>query len=146
MRAPFQPRLKVCFFPPYFFPRHRVPALLLPAPQRSRLISPCAFHRFPPPSSRHFSLYICRLGRHWHITSKLISATSSLSHGFHRTHSNLPAGGGALRLELPLPARLHRPCRLVPERRRSAGPSCPSRYGASGGHHEPLLPDRKSVV
>ena len=54
---------------------------------------PCAssrdFHRFPPSSSRHFSLYMW-LGRHCHITSKLVSATSSLSYGFHRTHSNLP--------------------------------------------------------
>ena len=33
--------------------------------------SVCFFHRFPPSSSRNFSLYICRLGRHCHITSKL---------------------------------------------------------------------------
>ena len=99
-----------------------------------------AFHRFSPPSSRHFRLYICSHGLHWHSTSKLISATSSLSHGFHRTHSNLLGGGGALRLELPLPTRLRRPRWLVAEHRRRAGPSCPSRFGAPGGHHEPLLP------
>ena len=64
----------------------------------SRPISPAATKacqrarvpKSPPSSSRHFSLYIYRLGRHCHITSKLISATSSLSHGFHHTHSNLP--------------------------------------------------------
>jgi hypothetical protein len=65
---------------------------------------------------------------------------SSLSHGFHRTHSNLPAGGGALRLELPLTTGLPHPSRLEPKRRRRAGPSRLSGYCAKGGHHEPLLP------
>ena len=44
-----------------------------------------------------------------------------------------------MRLELPLPAGLPRPDRLVAERRRRTGPSSPSRCGARDGHHEPLL-------
>jgi hypothetical protein len=65
-----QPGLKVRWFP---------------APLRSHLFSSRAFHRFPPPSSHHFSLYICRHGLHLQITSRLISANLiTLSHGFHR--------------------------------------------------------------
>src|SRR3954467_12478188 len=117
------------FFPPFFFPPF-FPAIFLPA-----IFLPAIFSRqfFPPV---HY-IYICRVGLHCHCTSHICNVIT-LSHGFHRS-TNPQGGGGALRLELPLPAGLLCPRRLDTERRGRAGSSCPSRCGALDSHHEPLL-------
>src|SRR3954464_11178031 len=122
------------FFPPF------LPAIFLPAIFSRHFCR----HFFPPvhpfsylPAISHYiyvglaSIVIAHL--YTHICNLII-----LSYDFHRS-TNYKGGGGALRLELPLPAGLLCPRRLDAERRRRAGSSCPSRCGASDGHHEPLL-------
>src|SRR4051812_37536505 len=93
--------------------------------------------RFFPPAISHYiyvglaSIVIAHLKTH-------ICNLITLSHGFHRS-TNPQGGGGALCLELPLPAGLLCPCRLDAESRRRACSSCTSRCGAPDVHHEPLL-------